>query len=122
MIIIVTGSRKADSESARQLVFKTLDELHRATPIKELKHGGAKGFDSFAHEWAMKNKILTRVFQADWKMYGDSAGPLRNAMMARSGADLCIAFPGGDGTKNMKRQCDLVKPKIPVKEIEYPAQ
>lgn len=44
-------------------------------------------------------------FPADWKRYGKSAGPMRNAEMLRlQKPDLVLAFPGGTGTADCCRQ------------------
>lgn len=117
-IIIVCGSRHGTNTKARELVFDTLDKLHSEKPITLVKHGAAKGYDSWAGEWAKDRKINCTEYIADWKMYGDSAGPIRNQMMARSGANKCIAFPGGNGTENMKSWAR--KFHIPVVEITFP--
>ena len=50
------------------------------------------------------------VFHAAWTLLGKSAGPIRNGRMAGFAASqrehgLCIAFPGGIGTDDCKRQC-----------------
>lgn len=84
-------------------------------------HGGATGVDSIASDFANTHFCQERYFcqeqcfPADWKQYGNSAGPIRNAKMLREGEpDLVVAFPGGKGTANMVR---LAK-KAGVKVIE----
>jgi hypothetical protein len=42
---------------------------------------------------------------ADWGQYGAPAGPIRNKTMLTQGRpDVVLAFPGGTGTADMKRQ------------------
>lgn len=49
--------------------------------------------------------MKVEVHRADWERYGRAAGPIRNRGMARSGIDLCIAFPGRMGTSNAVDEC-----------------
>lgn len=65
-------------------------------------HGGAKGADSLADQWAAVNWSDLRVYEADWETHGRSAGPKRNQFMLEDGKpDLVVAFPGGRGTAHM---------------------
>jgi predicted Rossmann-fold nucleotide-binding protein len=67
----------------------------------QLIHGGAKGADAAADAWAREQRGFPNpiVFEALWD---DAAGPIRNEKMLREGKpDLVVAFPGGDGTKDM---------------------
>lgn len=66
--------------------------------------GGARGADSLARHWAMRNGRGTQGFRADWSL-GKRAGPLRNQrMLDEAQPDLVIAFPGGRGTADMVRR------------------
>ena len=68
-------------------------------------HGGATGADSLADEWAHDYNIPVECYEADWKRWGNSAGPIRNQQMIDEGKpDLVIAFPGGRGTADMVRR------------------
>lgn len=83
------------------LLTNKLDEL-AATPIALVIHGGARGADSLAGQWAKRNNIPVLVFEARWKEHGKSAGPRRNELMLHEGKpDLVYAFPGGVGTAHM---------------------
>lgn len=110
--VLVTGGRKygwfrrAPFEygpeivdgAAVGLLFETLD----GTGCTELCHGGARGADSWAGEWAKTRNIPCRVFRADWKLDGRAAGPIRNRRMLREfQPELVVAFPGGKGTADM---------------------
>ena len=83
--------------------------------ITEIVTGGAPGADSLAKRWAIKNNIPCKIFDADWKRFGKSAGVIRNNdIVDRSEA--MIAFPSskGIGTQN---SISLAKRKgIPVRE------
>lgn len=79
--------------------------------------GEAQGADSWAKDWAKKNKVETMDFPADWKKHGKSAGYIRNSQMLKEGnPDLVVGFPGGDGTKMM---CELAeKANVTVKRYK----
>ena len=81
-----------------------LDAFHVGPrgPIELLIHGGARGADTMAGEWAQKRCITCIAFVADSAEEGRAAGPIRNKRMLDEGApDLVIAFLGGRGTANM---------------------
>lgn len=105
MRVIVCGGR--DYEDTRH-VFTVLDYTlsgHAEEGDLVLILGGAKGADELARVWAMKRQVPHMVFPARWRTYGNRAGPIRNGEMLRRGRpDLVIAFPGGTGTEDMKRQ------------------
>ena len=64
--------------------------------------GGAKGADYMADKWAKENNIKSITFKADWDKYSKAAGAIRNQnMLNLSNPNLVIAFPGGNGTKDM---------------------
>lgn len=100
MRVLVTGGR--DYAEAKT-VNSVLDHIHQTTDgITCIIHGGAKGADTLASHWALKNNIKEEVYFADWKLHGKSAGPLRNKeMLDKSNPDFAVVFPGGKGTKNM---------------------
>lgn len=96
MRICVTGGRNFKD---KELLRKTLEALQPT----EIAHGGAKGADTLAGQWATANGIPVTVFPANWGLLGKLAGFARNTqMLERFKPDLLVAFPGGDGTHNMK--------------------
>lgn len=79
----------------------------KAWPVTLVIHGGANGADEGAWRWANIENITAHVYRADWKKHGKAAGPIRNrAMLEKGKPDLVIAFPGGNGTKNMVVQAE----------------
>jgi len=66
-----------------------------------LIHGGARGADKIAYDWAMERGFPTAAINANWIYYGNAAGPIRNAAMLLLNPELVIAFEGGEGTANM---------------------
>jgi hypothetical protein len=110
MRILVCGGRDFNN---RLFLAATLESLG---PITRVIHGGARGADMLAGEWAIENGIPFEVFGADWEKYGRAAGPRRNAeMLAKGKPDLVVAFPGGRGTADMVRRAKAKG--VPVKEI-----
>lgn len=68
-------------------------------------HGDAAGADRLCAWWAQKHGHQVIAVPADWKKKGKAAGPIRNKLMLDvHKPTLVIAFPGGNGTKNMMLQ------------------
>jgi hypothetical protein len=100
--ILVCGGR---DYTDRQTVFDVLDRLHRDRGIACIIHGGARGADMLAGEWAARAGIQVDRYPADWETYKHAAGPIRNQQMLDQGKpDGVVAFPGGRGTADMKRR------------------
>lgn len=99
MRVLVCGGRDyADVFQLNQM----LDITKQAHGTIEICHGGAKGADTLAGEWAKRNSVPYVVYPANWDKHGRSAGPIRNKqMLDEFKPGLVIAFPGGAGTKNM---------------------
>ncbi|MDR3135180.1 MAG: DUF2493 domain-containing protein [Deltaproteobacteria bacterium] len=81
-----------------------MDESGILNQVTEIVSGLAKGVDTLAIEYANKRGIGLKMFPADWKRFGRSAGPRRNEEMARY-ADYGVAVWDGlsHGTKHMIR-------------------
>lgn len=82
--------------------YEQLDEILRVKNITEVISGGCTGADACGERWAKEKGIPVKRFLADWDK-GKGAGPLRNEGMA-SYAEMCIVFPGGKGTADMKQR------------------
>lgn len=65
--------------------------------------GGASGADELGKQFAISNGIHGKIYNAKWEELGKAAGPERNERMAKD-ADICLLFPGGTGTADMKRR------------------
>lgn len=113
MRVLVCGSRASTDRAG---VFTTLSDAHREHPFTLVITGGAAGVDCLADQWAASMGIDRIVFPANWAAFGKSAGPLRNKRMITEGKpDLVIAFPGGQGTANMRETAR--KASVPVVTI-----
>jgi hypothetical protein len=87
-----------------------LDILVRVYPITEVVSGCASGADSLGERWANARNIPVAQFPAEWARYGNAAGPLRNEQMAKHAVGgLCVLFPGGRGTANMRWNASAYK-------------
>jgi hypothetical protein len=87
-------------------VFAVLDELDRESPISLIIEGGSTGADAMARAWSKKRLLSpSRQYAAEWRRFGNQAGPIRNQRMIDHGKpDLVVAFPGGAGTADMVRR------------------
>ena len=87
-------------------VFSQLSSAFEALRFKVLIHGGARGADSLADAWARGAGVEPCKCEALWQYYRmhsyyKEAGPRRNAAMLVLQPQLVIAFPGGNGTRDM---------------------
>lgn len=99
MRLLVCGGRDFSDQA---FVYESLDLVHARRPVVLLIHGGARGADTLAGEWAAALGVSVQVFPADWSRFGRRAGFLRNQQMLVEGhPDGVIAFPGGAGTRMM---------------------
>lgn len=110
MRVLVCGGRDYND---RARVDQALNDLRpRATTILQ---GGASGADMAARLWANEH-ANSEEYRADWRRFGNRAGPIRNQRMLDDGKpDLVIAFPGGRGTADMVRRAKAAG--VEVREI-----
>lgn len=134
MLVCVTGGRKYgwkfDEENHKVentietwFLYDVLEAFRLKYPKMKLMHGGATGADSWAHTWAVNKNVEVKVFKANWDLYDNAAGPVRNAEMVAQKPDIVIAFPGGTGTNNMITQSLKAELKViqvsPYKKEEF---
>ncbi len=116
---------------SRHLPFNpTLDDIHDAIDRMLAEHdiipseivsGCAKGVDRAGIEWANAVGLPVKPFAVtprDWQRYGKSAGPRRNAEMAKY-ADALLAFHDGKspGTADMIQQMRHRKKPVRVVKV-----
>lgn len=100
--VLVCGGRDYDDI---ERINAVLDELHEKRPIGLVIHGRATGADTLGGVWATLRGMPVCTFEPNWKAHGKAAGPIRNGWMLEWGMpDLVVAFPGGNGTRDMVRQ------------------
>jgi len=100
MKTIIAGTRTITDYSLLLVALSKID-----WNITEVVCGMAEGVDSLGLYWAEQNDIKVSKFAAEWNVYGRSAGPIRNAQMAKY-ADACIVIWDGEskGSKNMIKE------------------
>lgn len=113
--LLVCGGR---SYSNAVMVYRTLDTLHATRRFTDLIQGGASGADALGRDWAITHpEIIRWECKAAWRdlshadavikvrrdgvRYDAKAGHRRNVRMLEWKPDIVVAFPGGDGTKDM---------------------
>lgn len=69
------------------MVSRYLDEKRP----DEVVSGGAKGVDTAAEHWAVKNGVPFKLFPADWNRHGRGAGFARNQQIVDYATDV-VAF------------------------------
>lgn len=105
MRVLVCGGRDYLKEDVWNALEHTVSSEVDAWPPKVLIHGGARGADEGAADWAKSEGIKSIAYPADWRKHGRAAGPIRNQKMIDEGyPDVVIAFKGGKGTADMMRR------------------
>lgn len=103
MKVLVCGSRHFnDYEKLKKEVLNALP-VGDHTDTRVIS-GHAKGADTLGERLAEDMEWECDVYPADWKQYGNRAGPIRNYQMLKEAApDMVIAFlaPNSRGTKHM---------------------
>jgi len=95
-VVMITGSR---SITSKRVVWGIINQF--SGQIGTLIHGGAKGVDQLARDWAIANDIPEEVFKPDWAKYGKAAGLKRNRQMVDA-CEYVIAIWDGEsnGTRH----------------------
>ncbi|MGR9384899.1 SLOG family protein [Rhizobium leguminosarum] len=107
-LLICGGRDMSRADAFNWLCHNVIDELCFASGcysgllIEKVIHGGCRGADEGAGDWAKSEHIPVVVCPANWKKHGKAAGPIRNReMLETHKPDYVIALPGGKGTANM---------------------
>ena len=111
--VAIVGSRNFNDY---KLFCKIVDEYRKNKKIDKIVSGKCPtGADQLAERYAEENNIPTLLFPAEWKKYGDSAGPIRNKIVIDNATDV-IAFPSkyGRGTQGTIKLAEKkgIKPTI----------
>lgn len=99
---------------SRNLSIKNL-EKYLPENVTEIISGGAKGIDSDAKEYALKNNIPITEFLPEYSKFGKSA-PLKRNLRIIEYADMVIAFWDGKsrGTEFVIKNCKKMNVEIKV--------
>lgn len=105
MQVLVSGSREGFTYKEFVKEFKA---TFKGIRIDGITAGGARGIDSYAKVYAVRNGIPFNQMDADWDKHGKKAGSLRNIDMAEHmkslGCDvhvLALRFDYSSGTTHM---------------------
>src|SRR5690625_3663992 len=113
--IVITGTRHELTDESKRIIRHTLRKYSDSTII----HGNCSGVDKYVDLLAKRWGCDTISVNADWRMYGRGAGPIRNRQMIDNyNPDIVIGFPAKDskGTYN----CINYAIKQNVKTLIYP--
>ncbi len=106
MKVAVIGSRKLKVNDLSKYLPKNTTEI---------VSGAAKGIDSCAREYAVRNNLFLKEFLPEYEKYGRTA-PLKRNLEIIDYADIVIAFWDGEsrGTKFVIDKCMEKGKKITV--------
>ena len=115
--ILITGSRDWQD---RDTLNEALADTVRLIPAHQeivIVHGAARGADTMADQWARVYGATVEAHPANWAKHGRKAGPIRNAVMVSTGADICLAFikNGSAGATYTARLAEVAR--IPVRRF-----
>ena len=100
MKVAIIGSRNMNVENLQDYLPEGTDEI---------VSGGAKGIDTCARNYALKNDLKLTEFRPEYNKYGRGA-PLRRNETIVNYADMVLAFWDGEsrGTKFVINYCEKV--------------
>lgn len=90
MRMLITGSR--DWTDSQMIHWEMAGFAGILTPVTVVHGACPTGADDLADKIAREVGWNVERHPADWRLYGRSAGPIRNALMVQAGADVCLAF------------------------------
>lgn len=90
MKLLITGSRKLTNYETVKRAIQEL-ETREGLKITMLLHGGAKGADTLAENWAAEKGIKTQVIKPNYEEHGKAAPLIRNKELVKL-ADITLAL------------------------------
>ena len=116
-VIIAGGRDYNDYDTLKNKCDYYLGNVAKTKHI-EIVSGVAKSADSLGVKYAEEKKYYLKLYPADWKSHGKSAGYVRNTSMAEY-ADALIAFWDGK-SKGTQHMIETAKThKLIVKVVRY---
>jgi len=115
MKVVIAGGRTFDNY---ELLKTKCDEILKDYSDIEIVSGTAKGADKLGEMYSKEKGYGLKLFPADWKKFGKSAGIRRNEQMSDY-SDMLIAFWDGlsKGTKHMIDYSN--RKKLDVRVVRY---
>ncbi len=115
MRVLICGGRDFNNFA---YVKKVMDEIHAKTPVDLVISGKARGADALGEQWAKEKNIPVDPYPANWNDHGKAAGPIRNQQMLNEGKpDLVVAFPGGNGTRDMINRAKKANVRVLIETV-----
>ena len=116
--IIVAGSRGFEDKKLMHAKLSHLLGSKLDTHSVTIISGGANGADKLGERWGAKFAHNVHRIDAPWSLFGNSAGHIRNEVMAGC-ADACVVFWDGEskGTAGMIAQAK--KAGIPTRVVKF---
>lgn len=117
--VVVAGCRNYDDyREAKEYIDFCISEIKGKYDLIFVS-GGCRGADFLGERYALENGFKLETYPANWKLYGNSAGPRRNKEMAEK-ADYVICFwdGGSRGTKSMIEFAKSMNKPIKIKMIK----
>lgn len=101
MKVLVTGSRAFTRRPVLDAALaETLKVARERGDVLIVIHGGEKGADAMAADWARareRDNVWAWRCPAAWNLYGRAAVPIRNYdMLLQTQPDVVLAFPIGE--------------------------
>ena len=124
IVILITAGRTIRNGDPIERVLRKYVERYGAENLI-LRHGAAKGGDSYGNWHAKKLKFAAiESFPIDeeaWRLYGNAAGPIRNGEMldAEQIPDIVIAFPDDQSSGTYDCIDQAIARDIPVEVYPY---
>lgn len=118
MIILICGGRDfQDEQKIREGIDAVVEAKQLTLENCIWVHGGARGLDSMAGDILTRLGFHTAKCRALWNKWPRSAGPKRNQAMLLLKPDLCVVFPGGHGTRDMRDRA--IEAGVQTIEVKY---
>jgi hypothetical protein len=76
--LLVTGSRGI---SDKEFVFKCIEKVYHKYKFKNILIGDSQGIDQAVKQYADDHEFELKTFKANWNIYGQKAGEIRNTKM-----------------------------------------
>ena len=117
--VVVAGCRNYDDyREAKEYIDFCISEIKGKYELIFVS-GGCRGADFLGEKYALENGFKLETYPANWKLYGNSAGPRRNKEMAEK-VDYVICFWDGKsrGTKSMIEFAKSMNIPIKIKMIK----
>lgn len=113
--LVVAGSRNfTDYTVLKQHLQNYLNKYGHSLIIVS---GNAKGADLLGERYARENQLRCEVYRANWSLYGNAAGPIRNKKMSEICDEVIVFWDevsrGTSSmiscTKNLNKQIQIIK-------------